>query len=461
MKNARRRTPYFRLWWAFFAYSAIVALLIQLVVLPYLFPQWHAGDGLLIGGDWLMHHRLAVELAEKIRSQGWGAWTLRPHGQATGGIAGAIYALTVPKPWTLIPLNAALHATAALVLLMILQFFIPNWRRAIWAVLPFFLYPSTLLWTTQILKDGYSIAGFLLFVYGWLVLIRLETWRRVRWLPILPLAWIMLGGFLIWVVRPYLLQVMQIIGAVVVLLSTIIALRWALKKAVSWRVAVTSAVLFWGIVASLSVGTQWGEENGILADAPTADAPTADAPTPTQVQAEDEGRPVVKWEDSGWVPKVLEDMFYSVAVVRGGFIVFNPDAASNIDTNTPFNKVYDVIAYSPRAVQIAFFSPFPRQWFGSGSVPTSKLMRRVSVVEMIGVWVALVFLLYALWRWRRRPEFWVLTSFCFGLMVAYGLVVTNVGSLYRLRYGFLMTLVAVGIAGAIEFYGRLRRRLAS
>lgn len=79
-KNARERTPYFRLWCAFFAFTAIIALFVQLVALPYLFPQWHADNGLLIGGDWLRHHRLAVELSEKIRSQGWRAWTLRPDG---------------------------------------------------------------------------------------------------------------------------------------------------------------------------------------------------------------------------------------------------------------------------------------------------------------------------------------------------------------------------------------------
>lgn len=138
------------------------------------------------------------------------------------------------KPWTLISLNAALHATATLVLL-ILQFFVPNWRVAIWAVLPFFLYPTTLLWTTQILKDGYSIAGFLLFLYGWLSLVRLRTWQRVRWLPILPLAWIILGGLLIWVVRPYILQMMQGIGGGFALLLTGVFLYRAVKKGLRQR----------------------------------------------------------------------------------------------------------------------------------------------------------------------------------------------------------------------------------
>ena len=437
--NQTVRPPYLKIWLAFFGYSTILALLVQLVILPYLFPQWHAGDGLMIGGDWLGYHTRAVELAEKIRSQGWGAWTLRPGGGSPAGIAGAIYALTVPKPWILIPLNAALHATAALVLLLIVQFFVPNWRLAIWAVLPFFLYPTTLLWTTQILKDGYSIAGFFLFVYGWLSLAQLETWKRVRWLTVLPLLWIVLGAALIWLVRPYMLQLMRGIGAIVALLLTIIALRRAVKKAVSWRKAVISVVLLWGIVASLSIGIQFGGK-AISFD------------VPNQVQAQAEGP--VKWEDSGWVPKVLEDVFYSLAVVRHGFTTLNPDAASKIDVDVEFNSASDVVAYLPRAAQIAFFSPFPGQWFDRGNLSTTTMMRRVSAVEMIGVWVALIFLPYALWHWRRRSEFWVLAGFCSGMMVAYGLVIANVGSLYRVRYGFLMTLVALSIAGALSAYQR-------
>ena len=81
-------------------------------------------------------------------------------------------------------------------------------------------------------------------------------------------------------------------------------------------------------------------------------------------------------------------------------------------------------------------------------------MRRVSAAEMIGVYAALILLPFSLWRWRRKPETWVLTLFCAGMMVTYGLVIANVGSLYRVRYGFLMTLVALGIAGGLSAYQR-------
>src|SRR5262249_7723224 len=126
-----RGAPYWRLWGGIFAYAAVAALLVQLVLLPHVFPAWHAGHRLLLGGDWLYFHALAAALAPRIPAQGGAAWELRPQGQPPSGIAAAIYALTLPEPWALVPLNAALHATAGVVLLRIVQVFLPPWRRAV------------------------------------------------------------------------------------------------------------------------------------------------------------------------------------------------------------------------------------------------------------------------------------------------------------------------------------------
>ena len=84
-------------------------------------------------------------------------------------------------------------------------------------------------------------------------------------------------------------------------------------------------------------------------------------------------------------------------------------------------------------------------------------MRRVAGVEMIGMYLSLIFFPYAVWRWRSKVELWLSASFGSILLLMYGYATPNIGSLYRLRYGFLMLLVAVGVAGAIarwrDFYG--------
>jgi hypothetical protein len=68
---------------------------------------------------------------------------------------------------------------------------------------------------------------------------------------------------------------------------------------------------------------------------------------------------------------------------------------------------------------------------------------------MLGVYAGLALVPLAVWRWRRRPETYVIVGVCLGFLVAYGLVVPNVGALYRMRYAFLMTLVGLGLAGGL------------
>ena len=85
-----------------------------------------------------------------------------------------VYALTWPKPWTLIPLNAALHATAAALLFRLLRGFVADWRWAAAGVAPFVFFPSALEWVSQIHKDGFFITGYLCLFVAWAELARHE-----------------------------------------------------------------------------------------------------------------------------------------------------------------------------------------------------------------------------------------------------------------------------------------------
>ena len=73
---------------------------------------------------------------------------------------------------------------------------------------------------------------------------------------------------------------------------------------------------------------------------------------------------------------------------------------------------------------------------------------------MVFVYAALLFLPYALWRWRKRIEAWMMLGFCSIFIFIYTYITPNVGSLYRTRFGFLMLLLVLGIAGAIALRQR-------
>ncbi|OIO34510.1 MAG: hypothetical protein AUJ70_00930 [Candidatus Omnitrophica bacterium CG1_02_40_15] len=83
-------------------------------------------------------------------------------------------------------------------------------------------------------------------------------------------------------------------------------------------------------------------------------------------------------------------------------------------------------------------------------------MRKISAFEMAVVYFALIFLPYAIWYWRKRIEIWIIFIFCIYMMLVYGLVVCNIGTLYRMRYVYITTLVALGIAGFIASLGQLK-----
>ncbi len=418
------------LWLAAFTYAAAVAVAVQFVVLPYLFPRWHAGEGLLVGGDWLEYHRLAVGLASEIHQRGWGAWQLRPAGHAAAGIAAVVYALTTPKPWALIPLNAALHATAAVVLFRLVGILAPNPRTALVAVVPFVVYPSAVTWYAQVLKDGYAVLGYLMFLYGWALLVRRSTWESGLGPPVRAVAWVAGGAALNWMVRPHVLQIMQFVGIGLALLVTGASLARSLRRGLPWRRAMAATVVAWASLMLLSVGRFGPSQEGA---APT-NLGQASSQSPSFLRR---------------VLDILDERAREIGAVRTGYRLTYPTAASNVDTDVRIASIQDVVRYLPRAAVLAFLAPFPRHWLATGSAEPSTFARRLAGIEMLGVYLALPWLLYAIGRWRARAELYTVVFFCAGMMILYTVIVPNLGALHRLRYAFLMSCVAVGLAATV------------
>jgi hypothetical protein len=423
------------LWLTGFLCAALVAASVQMIVLPYVVPELHAGDGLLEGLDAQAFHGIAVERARRIRAEGWNAWQLRPLGQAPAGIASAIYAVSVPEPWTLIPLNAALHVTAALVLLLIVERLVGDRRVALLAVLPFFFYPSAMTWYTQLHKEGPFILGSLLFIWGWVELARSEAWwggigAVSRWVIVA-----VLGVLCSYVAREYSALILGLLARTLALGLTLLWVWRVVAGRVPWRVGVPAVVGAWLVVAVLVALTWEGGGKGVSSEMPPS-RPTRRPPA--QV-----------WVRSTWLPWTVDGQLKELARVRDGFRVGYPEAGTNVDLNVGFQRASDVVSYLPRAAALGLLSPFPDVWLGSGTVPGGTVMRRVVGLETLGLYVALAFLPLALWRWRTRVEAYVIAICCLFMTVLYATAICNVGALYRFRYGFVMTLAALGLAVAL------------
>lgn len=66
---------------------------------------------------------------------------------------------------------------------------------------------------------------------------------------------------------------------------------------------------------------------------------------------------------------------------------------------------------------------------------------------MIVVYFSLLFFPVFFWYRRKRIEPYLIAVFALGMMYIYSLSTPNVGTLYRVRYGYLMLLVAMGLQG--------------
>lgn len=153
----------------------------------------------------------------------------------------------------------------------------------------------------------------------------------------------------------------------------------------------------------------------------------------------------IRLRDVGELP-----MWARIAARRHGFVSeYSEQSGSIIDGDVEFSSQADVIRYIPRAVEVGFMAPFPEMWFKSGR-NVGLAGRLISGVETALMYLIELFALIFLWHRRRSLHVWLLALTAAVGVVALGLVVVNVGTLYRMRYGFLVVVIILGSAGVFQ-----------
>lgn len=419
---------YIKLWLAFYLYSLTVGLLVQFVILPIIFPSAHWKDGLMVGGDWVQFHTEGVEIAKRVEQEGWSVWTLRHpvSEQAMSGIAGLFYALTrIHKPWVLLPFNAFLHASAGLILYILLRLLDISKKTALIFTIPFIIFPTSLTWVSQIHKDGLYILGMYLTFLSLALAFSNEIKKNV----ISILAGVV-GAFVFFTVgREYALKIVYYFYALFLLISLLTAtinLVWKGKESFL-RYGKTAFVFF---VIFITYGL-------------------------LQPQPQEQTQPQTQWYWNPYIPDKIENLFYTLAVWRNEiwaqYLSGSPGA---IDEDIKFRSVGDFIEYTPRALTVGFFSPFPRFWFSQGSTTGGTIARYITPFEAIYMWLAWLLLPIALWFHRKKLWFWLVFLMCLGFVWLHVIAEPNVGPIVRKRYGYVMLLSAVSYSTAVELWRR-------
>ena len=154
---------------------------------------------------------------------------------------------------------------------------------------------------------------------------------------------------------------------------------------------------------------------------------------------------------------------HRVGSVRYRFSAVYSEAGSGVDRDVRFDGLTPLLLYLPRAFAVGCCAPFPNTWVAAGR-RVGSAGKLLSGVETLVMYVFGLLALLAALRPPRRLAAWLLLSITVFGVTALGLVVPNVGALYRFRYTFwvlLIVLAAKGFEGALTSAGRRPREAGS
>lgn len=429
----------------FFVYSLGVSAAIQTYIVPNIFPQFDLGDGLIVPDSTGFDQAARIK-AHEIRERGWGAWELRPQTHSPAGVASAFYALWTPKPYSLLPFNALVHAlSGCLVLWLLLNFF--SWKPALFGSALFVINPAAMEWVAQIHRDGVFILGNLMVLASIAQLLDGLKSANIRTMARGLLAGLA-GTLLVWVARPYWIQVLIVIVLLCLLLIGIS--RWATRTPGNGKNLPSLSFLSFVICLLLFQG--WTEKT----ESPGREGDVRTGTHASQTYI----RPMMTpWIKTQGIPDAVEKKLLQISVMRYGVVTTGGN--SIVDGDVTFNSAGDFVTYFPRALQLGMLSPLPELWRGEGSTPATTMARKIMGGATLVFYFCLFGLLAGIVLHRKNPILWIALTFSLVGILVFTYVYPNVGTLLRLRYGFYMFLIAFGAANIAELsLGWLRRRRA-
>ena len=315
------------------------------------------------------------------------------------------------------------------------------------------LWPSALVWSSQMLKDTVVGSLVLVVVLGFQAGLH-DDWKRswIRsWIVPLVLAVVTIAAF-----RSYVALFLLASCMALVLLRGLTS-RFDLR-AVAGAVATLSVLLVMTIwVGQLKLdevtarwlrGTPSGQTGAVAGphgsrsdggESAGESEPAPGQPDPTDSSTVQDMLVHAQQELRRTQPEY-------VGIVRDGF--GTADAGSMVDESTEIRTLLDFVAYYPRALAIALLAPFPPDWFKIGYV--SGVMRQLASIEMVLLYAVLGLLVLEIWKHDvlKLPVFgfvvvWVVLGT--GYLAA---AIPNVGTVFRLRLQFILPLIIVTLSSA-------------
>lgn len=441
-----RRQKFSALGWIFigvFIYALTAMAVSRELVIPRFLPA--AVEGHILG-DPYYYHLLAMKKVGEIEAEGIQEFELRPAGQGPAGVASLAY-LVYENPYGIVLINAFLHGISTIAMAMVLLKWFPL-LTVIIAIIPLAISPYMMVWLSQVNKDSFAVVGALLFMYGLMRLVGADEKSLFRsgWISLLAMV---AGMAFLWVVRPYVNQILLPIVAMV------FALILLLRTKSSYRPLGRARMIFpiYGafVLVCLSILGQGAASDETLRG---FDSYVSESKTGTVSANCLEKIDMHNWDNAQFLPDYVDDKLKAMMGQR--CLIFtlletqgNPTTLKSIvDSDKLPGGSLDALHYFPRAMLIGVLSPWPEDWgfiFSNGP----SFFYTIVPLEAILLYVGLVSL--CLWLWRTRQ--WTIlipVGMSVGVMSIYAMATPFLGALYRYRYPWWMLLICLGAAASLE-----------
>ena len=393
-----------------------------------LFPSQFSPNGIgRFAGDGEVYQLQVADLNKILKSEGirrWATWPTQLHVR--------LYSLplAIVSRWSsfniliIEPLNLFYYLAILFFVFKITQALF-DFRTAFIAATIVALWPSFLLHTTQLLRDPLLILAFVVLIWCWVELIlRNFSWQRLLVMTtgtIISLVTIRIVRLPMWNVMLFALAVSIILFVVQSVLQ-----RRLRKEAIAYAVLAIASVL---IIPMFQPYFHNQQELGAGGNRRFIE------------NEQEQLRPVDEQ-----IYRRREAFQYTVD--REGRPVTMNDG-SRIDPDVRLDSVGAIIRQVPRALEVGLFAPFPNMWLHAGR-QVGLSGRVIAGFETLLTYVIESLALFGLWARRRNLAAWLLAAVIGVGAVALGLVVSNIGAMYRLRYPFWVLMVIL-CAGGIRF----------
>ena len=151
-----------------------------------------------------------------------------------------------------------------------------------------------------------------------------------------------------------------------------------------------------------------------------------------------------KWEPTNWIPKYIDSKIKRLAFLRLGFVT--TEGNTNIDNDVTFSNSLDFIYYIPRALQISYLSPFPTYLMNYEGSKVKHIIFSTIFLETIIISISIILLLLNLKYYFSKPEFLSILFICSCNLIIFSSTINNVGTLMRMRYGFIALFIGIIIS---------------